>query len=71
MTDAERTGTGAEPEEVLIDQDHKKGPGWFLITAYVVISAFCLYYLFTYWNWQSDYDKQQEEVNTRIERVGG
>lgn len=70
MSGTEPTATNVEPEEVLIDQDHKRGPGWFLIAAYVVISLFCLYYLYTHWNWQSDYDRQQEEVNTRIEQTG-
>lgn len=48
-------------EETIIEQDHKRGPGWFLLTSYVVISVFCVYYLFTNWNWQSDYDRQQAQ----------
>ncbi len=56
-----------ELEEVQIDQDHKRGPGWFLIVSYVVISAFCLYYLFTHWEWKSDYELQQQKVQSEVQ----
>ena len=69
MSATEPIAANPEPEEVLIEQDHKKGPGWFLVTAYVVISLFCLYYLYHHWNWQSDYDRQQQEVRGRLEQV--
>jgi hypothetical protein len=49
-----------------IKQNHDTGPGWFLKIAYVVIVAFCLYYLFTYWNWQSNYQEQQTQIQQKI-----
>ena len=49
-------------EEEVIPQNHEKGPGWFLKTSYVVILAFCVYYLFTFWSWKSDYELQQEQA---------
>jgi hypothetical protein len=54
-------------EEVIIDQDHKKGPGWFLIISYVVIVIFCFYYLFAEWNWKSDYEVEQNRLKAEIE----
>ena len=50
-----------------ITQRHDTGPGWFLKIAYVVITASCLYYLFTYWNWQSNYQEQQAEIQKQIQ----
>ncbi len=47
-------------DEETIPQDESQGPGWFLKLSYVVIVAFCLYYLFTYWNWKSDYETDLE-----------
>ena len=56
--------TPAEDEEI-IPQDEERGPGWFLKISYLLIVAFCLFYLFAYWDWQSDYELQQaEEVQT-------
>ena len=55
-----------EEEYELPEQDHEKGPGWFLILSYVVIVAFMVYYLFTYWDWQSDYDVQQKQLQEQI-----
>lgn len=53
-------------DDELIPQDHQRGPGWFLKIAYGVIIIFCVYYLFTYWDWKSGYDLQQEEIQKKI-----
>ncbi len=66
MTDVNTNDTAPDVEEVLIDQDHERGPGWFLITSYVVIAVFCFYYLFTRWDWKSDYQEQQEQRQAGI-----
>jgi hypothetical protein len=55
----------------LIPQDHHRGPGWFLKLSYVIIVIFCLYYLFTYWDWKSDYQLQQEEIQSSITQTDG
>lgn len=47
----------------IILQDEEQGPGWFLKISYLIITIFCLYYLFTNWNWQSDYELHQLESN--------
>ena len=52
-----------------IEQDHKKGPGWFLILTYIVVTIFCIYYFFTYKDWKSNYEVQQEEIKTKIEQT--
>ncbi|MCP4402763.1 MAG: hypothetical protein GY801_36355 [bacterium] len=49
-----------------IEQDHKKGPGWFLILSYILVTLFCIYYLFANVNWKSNYDKQQETIRTEL-----
>ncbi len=49
-----------------IKQNEKQGPGWFLKIAYAVITIFCVYYLFTYWDWKSNYDEQQQQIQTQI-----
>ncbi len=54
-------------DDDFMEQNHERGPGWFLKIAYVVIALFCLYYLFTYWNWQSNYDEQQASIRATIE----
>lgn len=69
MTDVNGNTSAPEVEEVLIDQDHEQGPGWFLLTSYAVIAAFCLYYLFTFWDWRSDYEEQQDQQRTGIEQT--
>jgi hypothetical protein len=51
-----------------ISQNNETGPGWFLKITYVVVTAFCLYYLFTYWNWQSNYEEQQAKIRTQLTR---
>lgn len=73
MTDMQDRGAGEANgyEETIIEQDHKRGPGKFLLLSYVVISVFCLYYLFTYWNWKSDYEIMQEEVKAQLEASAG
>ena len=63
-TTEERAENAADDE--IIPQDHERGPGWFLKIAYLVITVFCVYYLFTYWDWQSDYDKQQAQIQQEI-----
>ena len=55
------------PDDAIV-QDHERGPGWFLKISYLVITIFCVYYLYTYWNWQSDYDKQQAQIQQEIAR---
>lgn len=55
-----------ELEYTEIQQDHKRGPGWFLILSYVVIVAVCLLYYFRHIDWKSDYDKQQEKIELEI-----
>ncbi len=49
-----------------IEQDHKKGPGWFLKLTYIVVAIFMVYYFFTYKDWKSNYDKQQATVQEQI-----
>jgi hypothetical protein len=56
----------SELEYPEIQQDHKRGPGWFLISTYIVVMLFCIYYFVTYRNWQSDYDKQQATLQVEI-----
>ncbi len=50
-----------------IKQNHNTGPGWFLKIAYIVIVLFCVYYGFKYWNWQSNYQNQQTEIQSKIQ----
>lgn len=69
MTDVNDKETAVDVEEVLIDQNHERGPGWFLLATYVVVTAFCLFYLFTHWNWKSDYEEQQEQQRAGVEQV--
>jgi hypothetical protein len=45
-----------------IQQDHKRGPGWFLTLSYIIIAIFCVYYFFAYKDWKSSYVKQQEAI---------
>ena len=54
----------------VIPQNHTRGPGWFLILSYIFIAIFCIYYFFTYIDWQSDYDKQQMEIKEQISQTG-
>jgi hypothetical protein len=54
-------------DDDLIVQNNERGPGWFLKITYVVVPLFMLYYLFTYWNWKSNYQLQQEELNQKIQ----
>lgn len=54
--------------EEIIEQNHERGPGWFLKIAYVAIAAFCVYYWFTYQNWKSTYDVQQEKIHTELSK---
>lgn len=58
--------TSAANDDIIL-QDEKRGPGWFLKLAYVVINAVCVYYLFTYWDWKSNYDLQQEQIQKQIQ----
>jgi hypothetical protein len=56
----------SEFDDAEIHQNHERNPGWFLIATYVVVSAFCIYYLFTYWNWKSDYELTQQKAKGTI-----
>lgn len=58
--------SNSELEYPEIQQDHKRGPGWFLISTYIVVSLFCIYYFITYRDWQSNYDKQQAALQAEI-----
>ena len=60
------TTTDIYADDGEIKQNHDTGPGWFLKIAYVVISLFCVYYLFTYWNWQSSYQEQQTKIQQQL-----
>ena len=51
-----------------IPQNHERGPGWFLKIAYIVITLVCIYYLFANWNWKSNYQEQQEKINSELGR---
>lgn len=53
-------------DEDFMEQNHERGPGWFLKITYLVVAAFCVYYAFTYWDWKSNYDEQQAEIQTRL-----
>jgi hypothetical protein len=53
-------------DDELIQMNEERGPGWFLKIAYAVISLFCIYYLYTYWDWKSDYEVQQQEIQSKI-----
>jgi hypothetical protein len=55
-------------EEEIIQQDEKKGPGWFLKISYIIILLICLYYLFTFWDYKTDYDQKQEKIQTEISK---
>jgi hypothetical protein len=55
-------------DEDFMEQDHARGPGWFLLIAYAVITAFCIYYAVTYWDWQSSYQEQQTEIQTQLQK---
>jgi hypothetical protein len=59
--------TTTDVNDEIILQDEKRGPGWFLKLAYVVITAVCIYYLFTYWDWKSSYELQQEELQKQMQ----
>jgi hypothetical protein len=54
-------------DEDIMEQDNSRGPGWFLLIAYAVISAFCIYYAVTYWDWKSSYDEQQSEIQSQLQ----
>lgn len=54
-------------DEDFMEQNHERGPGWFLKIAYVVITLFCVYYLFTYWDWKSNYEEQQAQIQMRLQ----
>jgi hypothetical protein len=56
-----------DPENEVIEQNHERGPGLFLKISYVVITVFCIYYAYAYWNWQSSYDRQQTEISVRLQ----
>ena len=58
--------TDQELEYPEIEQDHKKGPGWFLILTYIVVTIFCIYYFIANLDWKSSYDKQQEEISAKL-----
>jgi hypothetical protein len=53
-------------DEDLIEQNHERGPGWFLKITYIVVPLFMLYYLLTYWNWKSNYQIQQDQIQEQI-----
>lgn len=55
-------------DEEVIQQDHKRGPGWFLKISYIIITLFCLYYLFTFWDWKSSYDEQQTKIEIELKK---
>ena len=55
-------------DDEIIKQDDKRGPGWFLKIAYIVISLFCVYYLFTYWGWKSSYEEQQDQIQQQLKK---
>jgi len=52
-----------------IEQDHKKGPGWFLILSYIIIILSAILYFVFNKDWKSSYDLQQEEIQKKIEIV--
>ena len=54
--------------EIGIEQDEKKGPGWFLILSYIGITIFCVYYFFAYYNWKSSYEIEHEKIMKQIEK---
>ena len=68
---AENEGqANVSPDEwVVIPQDENRGPGWFLIVSYVLITLSCLIYLFTHWNWRSDYEMEQARHDEQIATV--
>ena len=57
-----------EFDDEIIKQDNERGPGWFLKIAYGVITVVCVYYLFTYWNWKSSYEEQQDQIQTQLKK---
>ncbi len=58
-------------DDELIQMNEERGPGWFLKISYVVVTIFCVYYLFTYWDWKSDYELQQQEIQSKISGTTG
>jgi len=65
-TNADLTG---DVEEILIEQNHTRGPGWFLKISYVCIVAFMIYYCFAHWNWKSDYQKHMETEQVEVDQA--
>jgi hypothetical protein len=61
------TTTDTYEDDGEIHQNHDTGPGWFLKITYIVVSLVCIYYAWTYWNWQSNYEEQQAVIRTQIE----
>jgi hypothetical protein len=57
-------------DEGAIEQNEDIGPGWFLMTTYVVITVGCLWYLFSNWTWQSGYDKQIATIEQEVKAAG-
>jgi hypothetical protein len=55
-------------DDKTMQQNHERGPGWFLKISYAVIIIFCIYYLFTYWDWKSNYDVQQEQLQHQMKK---
>lgn len=53
-------------DDEMMHQDHERGPGWFLKISYIVIALFCIYYFFTYDDWKSNYEEQQEQIQQQI-----
>ncbi len=52
-----------------IKQDHKKGPGWFLILSYIIITIAAILYFFFNKDWKSSYDMQQKDIQQKIEKT--
>ncbi len=57
----------SKPEVEVMEQNHERGPGLFLKISYVVITLFCIYYAYAYWNWQSSYERQQTGISQRLQ----
>ncbi len=55
-------------DDEIIPQNHERGPGWFLIATYTVVTLVCIYYFFTYRDWKSSYEIQQQQIQEQLKK---
>lgn len=52
----------------IIEQNHERGPGWFLKISYIVIIASSISYWFLNHNWKSSYEEQQDKIHMQLQK---